>query len=188
MPALDTLLTEVEKTLLVLAQPVVVLIERRVEDSRNPVLHCQKRLAGRRCYRDRVVVRSIAGRIAAEIVFSERIIQLVERHSMRRGEVLWGHTDDHSPRANHVVSGRILLVGPSSHRRRGHEPIPGGREGCGIIRAQGDSDDIGRVRFQHNSPALARQHNLRIRAPDRPALEQENRQNDRNEASTNENF
>jgi len=80
MPALDTLLTEVEKTLLVLAQPVVVLIERRVEDSRNPVAGiCLLPLsalagdaAGRLCLMDQFfIVRSgLPDAVVIEIVSS----------------------------------------------------------------------------------------------------------------------
>ena len=76
MPALDTLLTEVEKTLLVLAQPVVVLIERRVEDSRNPVagicLLPAFRARGGRCRPDQFfIVRSgLPDAVVIEIVSS----------------------------------------------------------------------------------------------------------------------
>ena len=79
----------------------------------NQLPHRQKRFAGRRCDRDRVIVWSISTRTAAEIVLSQRLIQRVERHSVRCRQVLWSNTDDHSPRTNDLVSVWNPARGPS---------------------------------------------------------------------------
>lgn len=141
MPAVDATVAEIEKTLLMLAHAVVVLTGRGVEDGGNtvsgigflsvfcasggalrtvgnhdPAPHGQQRLAGSRCYRDRVIEgRSHPARTIAEVVLSQGLIQLIEWQTVRRRRGPRSNTDDHPSRANDFVSARILLAGPASH-------------------------------------------------------------------------
>jgi hypothetical protein len=78
------------------------------------------------------------------------------------------------------------LVGPAGNRRRAYESIPSGRNRWSPFGAQSDSNNIGGVWLQHNNPALARQHDLRVCAPKCPATGKKKPQPDHNHAFTDE--
>lgn len=105
---------------------------------------------------------------------------------MRRRKAFGGNTDDHLPGMNDIVSARILFVAPPSHRWSTHESIPGACEGLSLIQAQGDSNDVRPIRFQHERARMARQHNLGISTMRPLAPEQQDSEPHRNHASSSE--
>src|SRR5487761_2468286 len=142
MPAVHAMIAEVEGALLLLTKSVVMFVYRRVEDcgdtkagvvlrscirrsaigpvgNHRPVSHGQEFLARSCCDGNDILVPSIPVP-AAEVVVSQGLIQIVERHGMRQSrlrQMISRDADDQLTGAKDIVAVRTLLMGPSGHRR-----------------------------------------------------------------------
>ena len=134
---------QIHPSLLLLAQSVVVFIDRRVEGGDHPVAlcarvcrrhfralrlhhpraHVQQHLAVGSCHHQRVVVRTtpavvrtIPAAASSEVVFAQLEIQRVERHRSRQlvlGQIRRRQAHHHPGGPIHIVAFRVALMRPS---------------------------------------------------------------------------
>jgi hypothetical protein len=72
-------------------------------------------------------------------------------------KILGSDADNKLSRSKYFLTGGILFVRPASHRRLASDSKPVRRSGCGLVRAQRDSNDAGAIWFKRNCAVLSRQ-------------------------------
>ena len=175
------MIAQVEKTLLLLAEPVVVFAGRRVECRSNtvafalwsllrtrrrsvrmvgnhePATHVQKHLARGCCNRDRILVGATPG-ATSKVVVSQRLIEVIERHGLREERlvlVVRREMEDKPSGAEDVAAIRGLLMRPASHRGRADKANSSCSGRGFLVLAHRDANNIRCVRLQNDRVSVS---------------------------------
>src|SRR5581483_7941100 len=107
----------------------------------RPTPHRQQRFARRCGDGNRVVVRT-ASWTSSKVDVSQRLVELIERHWMRRRQVGWRETDDHARGTDRLVSIGTKIMAPTIGGGRAYESISRLPESGGLLATHRDADDV----------------------------------------------